>query len=372
MAIVRLNNISQQTLRWAVRRAGLSEEGGVNAFPLLRQWLDGDKLPTLAQLTKFASKFHVPLGYLFLRQPPQESIPFPVFRGEAGIDSKFDLNVYDTVMNIQSRQEWLEDYLKENNIDGCDLVGSINYRVPVNEAVALLRDTLKLEPRWAFGLASVSAAVGILTDKLEQCGIFVAFNGVVGNNTHRVLDVNECRGFALVNASAPYIFVNSGDAKSAQMFTLIHEAAHLMLGVSAGHAGEDIFLHNVTERYCDAVAAEFLVSQSVLRNVWNGNIKWMANKFKVSEVVVARRGHDLGFLSDADYQAFWLEYSHRPKAKKSSKGGDFYLSSVKRIGRTFAIHVRNAVNNRELSYTEAYRLTGLYGNTFQHFMNNNI
>lgn len=372
MAIVRLNNISQQTLRWAVRRAGLSEEGGVNAFPLLRQWLDGDKLPTLAQLTKFASKFHVPLGYLFLRQPPHESIPFPVFRGEAGIDCRFDLNVYDTVMNIQSRQEWLEDYLRENNIDGCDLVGSINYRVPVNEAVALLRDTLKLEPRWAFGLASVSAAVGILTDKLEQCGIFVAFNGVVGNNTHRVLDVNECRGFALVNASAPYIFVNSGDAKSAQMFTLIHEAAHLMLGKSAGHAGTEISLHDVTERYCDAVAAEFLVPQSDLRIIWNGDFKWMANRFKVSEIVIARRGHDLRLLSDTDYREFWQQYSHRPNRKSSSRGGDFYLSSLKRVGKTFAIHVRNAVNNRELSYSEAYRLTGLYGDTFQHFMTNNI
>lgn len=238
--------------------------------------------------------------------------------------------------------------------------------------VNILRTILGLDTRWAFSIASIDAAVSMMTERLEQAGVFVAFNGVVGNNTHRVLDVNECRGFALVDGMAPYVFVNSGDAKSAQMFTLVHETAHLMLGVSAGHAGEDIFLHNVTERYCDAVAAEFLVPQSVLRNVWNGNIKWMANKFKVSELVVARRGHDLGFLSDADYRAFWLEYSHRPKAKKSSKGGDFYLSSVKRVGRTFAIHVRNAVNNRELSYTEAYRLTGLYGNTFQHFMNHNI
>ena len=339
-------------------------------FPLLESWLSDEKKPTLAQLTKFSSKFHVPIGYLFLSQAPVERLPFPMFRGEAGIDHRFDLNVYDTVMNILSRQEWLEDYLKENEVENCKLVGSINQRIPVSEAVNILRTILGLDTRWAFSIASIDAAVSMMTERLEQAGVFVAFNGVVGNNTHRVLDVNECRGFALVDGMAPYVFVNSGDAKSAQMFTLVHETAHLMLGVSAGHAGEDIFLHNVTERYCDAVAAEFLVPQSVLRNVWNGNIKWMANKFKVSELVVARRGHDLGFLSDADYRAFWLEYSHRPK--KSSKGGDFYLSSVKRVGRTFAIHVRNAVNNRELSYTEAYRLTGLYGNTFQHFMNNNI
>lgn len=58
--------------------------------------------------------------------------------------------------------------------------------------------------------------------------------------------------------------------------------------------------------------------------------------------------------------------------KKEHEGGSFYLTSVKRVGRIFAIHVRNAVNNRQLSYTEAYRLTGLYGKTYQNFMTNNI
>ena len=45
---------------------------------------------------------------------------------------------------------------------------------------------------------------------------------------------------------------------------------------------------------------------------------------------------------------------------------------MKKIGRLFAIHVRNAVGNRQLSYTEAYRLTGLYGRTYEKFMNNYV
>ena len=38
-----------------------------------------------------------------------------------------------------------------------------------------------------------------LTLKIEEAGIIVTYNGIVGNNTHRVIDVNECRGFVLVN-----------------------------------------------------------------------------------------------------------------------------------------------------------------------------
>lgn len=121
------------------------------------------------------------------------------------------------------------------------------------------------------------------------------------------------------------------------------------------------------------MAAEFLVPAHVLRETWNNDIKKQSRQFKVSEIVVARRAHDLWLLSDQDYQNFWMEYSHRPiVGKKKSGGGDFYLTSVKRVGKLLAIHVRNAVNSRQLEYTEAYRLIGLSGNTYQHFMTHNI
>ena len=373
MMAATLDNVSPAILRWAIQRAGYNEEKAVEVFPKLGEWLSGEKQPTISQLQRFASKFFVPFGYLFLQQPPTEVIPFPMFRGEAGQNSHFDLNVYDTVMNVQSRQDWLEDYLSENEIGVCEIVDSIKLNTPISEAVSLLRETLRLKPCWAFGYQKIEEALNALTQELEDAGIFLAFNGVVGNNTHRALKVSECRGFALVNQTAPYIFVNSADSKSAQMFTIIHETAHIMLGISAGHAGEELFSHDTVESYCDKVAAEFLVPADVLQDVWTGDIKRASRKFKVSEIVVARRAHDLRLMSDTEYRAFWLEYSKRPiSKKKDGGGGSFYLTSVKRVGKLFAIHVRNAVNNRQLSYTDAYRLTGLYGNTYQHFMNNNV
>ena len=225
MANTRIDNVRPEMLKWAFQRAGYSEEKAVEAFPKLQDWLSGAKMPTISQLQDFASKFFVPFGYMFLEQIPTETIPFPMFRGEAGQNDHFDLNVYDTVMNVQSRQDWLEDYLIDNEIDTCQLVGSINISTPVSETVTRLHKALQLEPRWAFGLMRVDMAISILTQKLEDAGIFLAFNGVVGNNTHRTLKVSECRGFALVNQTAPYIFVNSADSKYAQMFTLIHETA---------------------------------------------------------------------------------------------------------------------------------------------------
>ena len=58
---------------------------------------------------------------------------------------------------------------------------------------------------WA--CADSSEAFNKVRKLLEDCGIVVMMNGIVGKNTHRVLDVNEFRAFAMVNEWAPLIFI---------------------------------------------------------------------------------------------------------------------------------------------------------------------
>lgn len=109
MAVERLE-IKPKMLRWAIQRAGFNEEMAIDAFPILSGWLSSQQQPTLSQLKKFSAKFYTPIGYLFLSVPPIEKVPFPMFRGAAGQTDHFDLNLYETVMSIQARQEWLEEY----------------------------------------------------------------------------------------------------------------------------------------------------------------------------------------------------------------------------------------------------------------------
>lgn len=368
-------NISKDRYLWAIQRACLTLEDYIKSHPriALLEWINGEKQPTTKQLEDFAKSVNVPFGYLLLEKTPTESIPFPVFRGDAGKHDHFDLNVYDTVNNIQQRQDWLEEYIRENNIETCKFVGKATLNMPITEAVNILREVLNLNKKWAFDYAATSLAINKLTEKLEEAGVFVAYNGIVANNTHRKLKVSECRGFALVNKIAPYIFVNSSDSPKAQLFTLIHEAAHILQGVSAGHAETNNLSDNETENWCDKVAAEFLVPKEEIEKIWDGNLEALSKKFKVSELVIARRAHDLNLMSDKDYQIFWNEYINRvPIQKIKSTGGSFYRTSTKRVGRLFAIHVRNAIESRQLSYVQAYRLTGLYGKTYNEFMKNHI
>lgn len=61
----------------------------------------------------------------------------------------------------------------------------------------------------------------------EEAGVLVMRAGVAAGNNRRPLSVQEFRGFALSDKIAPVIFINSKDAKAAQIFTLVHELVHI-------------------------------------------------------------------------------------------------------------------------------------------------
>lgn len=360
-------DIRPEMIAWAIRRAGYDFSVYLSEHPDVDAWYKQEKQPTERQLEEFAKRIHIPYGYLFLNEPSREEVPIPMFRGNAG-DGGFNLNVYDTVLSVQRRQEWLTDYLTDNEYDVCTCVGVITLQTPVIETVNQLRHLLQLDSDWAFARRNSSDAVNYLTAHIEELGIAVSFNSGVENNNRREIPVEECRGFALVNNVAPFIFVNNKDSKTAQLFTLIHETAHILLGTSAGFGGDVARIHDTTERYCDRVAAAFLMPSDLVTSNWRG-IAATAKKFKVSELAMARRANELHLISREEYRAFYLEYQQRPiPVKKNSGFGDYYATATKRVGRLLAVHIINAVNSRQLDHLQAYRLTGMYGNTYQTFV----
>ena len=71
--------VNREVLQWALERAR-SRTNLDRYFPLWREWLKGDKKPTLRQLEKLARLARIPFGYLFLSSPPEMNLPIPYFR----------------------------------------------------------------------------------------------------------------------------------------------------------------------------------------------------------------------------------------------------------------------------------------------------
>ena len=366
--------IKPNMLTWAIDRAGYDLEEFLLHNPVVEKWMEDLKKPTVKQLEKFAQKVHLPFGYLFLPEPPREEIPFPFFRtGRREHSQRVSLNVYDSILTLQNRQEWLSSYLRDNGTAPLEFVGRFSEDSPHLNIVADIRKVLNLAPDWARQFSTFEDSLAHLTKRIEAVGIIINFNGVVGNNTHRPVPVEECRGFVLVDPIAPFMFVNAADAKAAQLFTIVHELAHIWIGESAGFDNQNLLPANdPAEILCDQVAAEFLVPKENFLTLWNEtqDFRKISRVFKVSPIVIARRALDLGKISKVQFFGFYNEYMAAFMAKKENRGsgGDFYATSRKRISPSFASYVSQAVKENRLLYRDAYKMTGLNGKTFENFV----
>ena len=370
-------NINPTMLTWAITRAGFELQDFLLKFPNVQKWLENLKKPTVKQLEEFANRVHIPFGYLFLPEPPQENIPFPFFRTGSNPTVKVSLNIYDTILILQRRQDWLTDYLIENEEEPLPFVGKFNVTTACETIVSDIREKLVLHQEWASEFQTFEDTLSFITHKIEEIGVIINFNGVVENNTHRPIPVNECRGFVIVNEMVPFMFVNAADAKAAQLFTIIHELAHIWLGESAGFDNQNLQPANdPIEKLCDQVAAEFLVPAKSFIRVWDEkpSIDYAKRYFKVSPIVIARRALDLGLMTKVEFFKFYTSYIQGIQNKKDNQGGggDFYATARKRISVNFATYVNQAVKQNKLLYRDAYKITGLRGETFQTFVTQHL
>ncbi len=371
-------DINPDVLQWAINK---KETGDIkNKFPKIDEWLKGTSKPTMHQLENLAKDVSVPFGYLFLSKPPEEKMPLPHFRTLPNAKSNISSDLYETIMELKRRQAWMREYLIENGHKPLTFVGSSSKESSIKSIVENIIKTLGINNNWAEKQTNWSTALDFLQQKIEEIGIIVVKSGIVGNNTHRKLDVSEFRGFVLVDEYAPFIFINASDGKAAQMFTIAHELAHLWLGRSASF---DLYnlqpANDRIEQICDKVAAEFLVPESPLRIYWN-EIKTnpksdiyqlLATKFKVSEIVCARRLLDVGLINQREFFDFYEDYQRKVRTRPNKQeGGNFYATLNLRLGRRFGEAVIQAVKEGKLLYKEAYRLTGCYGETFDNLMLN--
>ncbi|QQS29840.1 MAG: ImmA/IrrE family metallo-endopeptidase [Sphingobacteriales bacterium] len=365
-------DISANMLTWAIARAGYDLHEFIGKVPNVQLWIKGEKKPTVKQLEDFSKKVYLPFGYLFLPNPPEEKLPIPFFRTNDPQATNVSVNVYDTILLLLQRQDWLKEYLKDNDFKPIPFVGKFKGTENIATIVYDIRQTLGLRENWASQFDTWEESLNVLTHKIQEAGIIAMFNGIVENNTHRPIEVDECRGFVLVDEYAPFMFINNSDSKAAQMFTIVHELAHIWTGNSAGFDFKKLKpADNPIEVLCDKVAAEFLVPQATFHDVWQKypKIKTCSRYFKVSEIVIARRALDTGKITLHEFYSFYDEYINREIKKKDNQigGGDFYATTKKRLSLTFAAHVNNAVKSGKLLYRDAYRLTSLKGDTYQKF-----
>lgn len=360
---------SVPVLRWAAQRARLDDDDLAARFHKWPLWLSGDAQPTLKQLEDFARLTHTAIGYFFLPQPPELALPVPDFRtlrNEMLAEPSSDL--LDTLYLCQQRQDWYRDHARMHGFPTLPFVGSASLQESADDVAQGLREALSLSNEVRRQMPTWTDALRHLIAKAEDAGVMVMVSSVVGSNSHRKLDVEEFRGFVLADEYAPLVFLNGADSKSAQMFTLAHELAHLWLGasgVSDTEAGRMPEL--AVERWCNRVAAEVLMPMQALHAAYQPHtpvpqeIQRLARLFKVSTLVALRRLFDAGFITQAVLWQHYREEQERLRELERSQGGggDFYNALGARTSKRFARALVSSTLEGLTSFPEAFRMLGM-------------
>lgn len=359
--------VNPELLRWARERAGLGVDELARRFPKLDAWERGVLHPTLKQLERFAKATFTPVGFLFLNEPPIERVPIPDFRtvAQARMDHPSP-DLLDTIYLCQQRQDWYRDFARSVGERPLEFVGSAALHDDVVATAARIRHGLGFDVEERRRLPTWTEALRRFIGQADALGVLVMVTSVVGSNTHRHLDPDEFRGFALSDPLAPLVFVNGADTKAAQMFTLAHELVHLWLGQSAVSDAQAVAVPDQeTERWCNRVAAELLVPLDLLRAEYDrhselrGELGRLARRFKVSTLVILRRIHDLGGLTRAQLWSAYDDELARLREVPRGSGGDFYLTLPARVSKRFARALVVSTLEGRTSFTESFRLLGV-------------
>jgi len=359
-------------LAWARARSGIDEETWVTRFPRYKAWLEGDTAPTLKQLEDFARKTHTPVGFLFLDEPPVEAVPIPDFRTVGSrpvkVGQAVSVDLLDVIYACERRQEWYRDNQILEGETPLPFVGVGSTSDAVDDVADHMREVLNWTVQSRATCRGSDGALTWLREHAETAGVLVMISGIVGSNTRRKLDPREFRGFALADPYAALVFVNGADSKAAQVFTLVHELAHLWLGETAlSDLDPGSTQANDVERWCNQVAAELLVPMAEFRSRFDQSadlrvqLRPLAEHFRVSAQVILGRLREAGALT---WDQYLVELDlERERAAEfladRGGGGNYYNTKPVQVSRRFAGALIASAKEGRTPYTEAFRLLGL-------------
>ena len=362
--------INNNILTWARCRASLSVDYIAEKFKkpvdAIIAWEEGTEPITFAQAQRYANITKIPFGYLYLNTPPEEKLPIPDRRTVGSRNNEISVALKDTISDVLIKQDWYKDYALSNGLPEVELVGKLPPNSNPKQIVATIKEHIDIQipptkGKWKDFFSA-------LVKKIESQGILVMRSGVVKNNNTRPISVDDFRGFCIADKIAPVIFINTNDAKAAQIFTLIHELAHLVLGQSA-ISDLSINSREKEEMICNAAAAEYLTPEVIFLKKWNEslsieeNIDDLRSIFRVSSWVIVRRALDLKLISKHEYS----RYVSLINEKSTSSGGDYNRNQKVRSSERLTVAVVTQALEGKMLLREAQSLTGIQPNKLYEF-----
>ncbi len=373
-----VDGVQPSVIRWARESMGMSVEDVAHKLkrPLeeVLAWeTDDGASPTYAQLENLAYKvFKRPLAIFFLPAPPSEIPPAREFRTLPDADLQtLHADTYVQVRKAHAYQITLREVFEGANPSVKQIAQGVplDMHQPVEAQARAVREALGIALNDQIRWKSDEIALKRWREAVEASGIFVF---------KAPFKQKDISGFCLLDANFPLIYLNNSTTKTRQIFSLLHELAHLLLNVNGISKFEASYMNRLpaaerrVEQFCNKIAAEMLIpsddfDQQISRlphdaeSVQDHLYADLANRYGVSREAVLRRLLDLERVSQAFYEhkaKFWANQ------KRSASGGDWYASQNAYLSDRFAQEVIGRHYRNQISVEQASEFLGIKAKNF--------
>jgi Zn-dependent peptidase ImmA (M78 family) len=373
--------INPEILQWARETAGYTVEdiaAWLDKEPEeVHGWESGDRPLFMGQLRQLANRYKRPLSDFYLvARPAEKPIPHDFRRLPGEVAGRYSPNLRKQLRFARERQETAE-YLFEQ---AGEEVPRFRHRRKTGESAeamgtrmrSLLGVTLAEQHSWPDAYTALRA----WRSKIENQAVLVfKFENV---------DVAEVAGFSIQDSNLPVIGINAKLKPNGQIFTLLHESMHLMLGEGSTCDVDDYTTRGAeelqTEMFCNAAAAAALMPQhtflahptvaalSASPNWDEAAIVEVANAFRVSREAIVRRLLTFDRTTQEFYRAKRKEYNNqyqqmRERQKEKNKDQEFRRSPVQRavsnLGPQYIRLVLDSYDDQRITLADAAQLLGV-------------
>lgn len=361
--------VQPSVLRWARETQGYAVEEVARRLKRteaeIEAWETGRGAPTYAQLEEMAYKIYKrPLAVFFLPAPPPEPPIQEQFRTlpdfeieQLSADTRYQLRLADAFrcslrelsdgVNPAERRIFRDLRVSERG----------NPREIAAEIRAYLGVSISVQTSWK----SATEALKAWRNRVEESGVFVF---------KHAFKQEGISGFCLVDEEFPLIYLNNACAKTRQIFTILHELAHVLLRVSAISKHDLSYIESLQprdkriERFCNVLAAEILLPSDDFAEqlthvaaLSDKTVETLADRYRVSREAVLRRLLDLERVSQRHYDEKAREWSEALPKRRS--GGDYYLTQAAYLGENYLRLVFGKLYQGRLSHEQAAEYLGV-------------
>lgn len=376
--------VTSNVLKWARESARMTVEIAAAKVHIsttkLLEWEHGENYPTIKQAQTLAKAYKRPFALFFLPEIPRDFQPLQDYRVKDSV--QLTTSSIFIIREIQQKQAWISDVYQDNAESKLSFIGKYSIKDNPKIVAKAILETLNIDPQ----SYKLDNPIKEWINAAESKGIFVSRTSFI--HSRLKIDSDELQGFAIADPYAPFVFMNSDDWNAPQLFTLVHELAHLWIAATGVSNSIEPELPNKTkfhpvELFCNQVTANALMPEEILHSLDSMNLKSANGIYKtakslgVSSMALLIRAYHLNLVSKSDYaalksdlereyQEFLKKEAEKRIRQKRKKGGpDYFLLQLNRNSRLFTQTVLDRFYGGDIEPTVASSLLNVQITKFQ-------